>query len=61
MKKKTMRFALAAAMFGSVVQFGGCLSSGIWQDILLNAATELVWDSTAILDFFGDDGPGLFL
>ena len=57
--KKTMKVAVAGMMFGTVMQFGGCLSSGIWSDILLNAATELVWDSDAVLDFFGDDSPGL--
>ena len=59
--KKTVKMVLATAMFGTVIQFGGCLSSGLVQDILLNAATELVWDSTAILDFFGDGPTGLIL
>jgi hypothetical protein len=60
MKNNTLKIGVAAVLFGSVLQFG-CLTRGIWQQILLNAATEFVWDTDAVLDFFGDDGPGLIL
>jgi hypothetical protein len=60
MAKRSLKATMVVAMLGAVFQFGGCIN-GLLPDILLNAATELIWDSDAIFDFFGDDGPGLIL
>ncbi|MCA9252097.1 MAG: hypothetical protein R3E58_09435 [Phycisphaerae bacterium] len=59
MKKRSFKTFAMVTILGSVCQLG-CIGR-ILPDILLNAATELLWDSDAVFDFFGDDGPGLVL
>lgn len=63
MTKKSLKAVVVTGTMGVLLQFGGCFGglNGIWFDVLLNAATEFIWDSDAVLDFFGDDGPGLLL
>lgn len=59
MSKKRFKVFAMVTMLGTVTQLG-CIGR-VLPDILLNAATELLWDSDAVFDFFGDDGPGLIL
>lgn len=60
MSKRSLKVTMMVTMIGTMCQFGGCIGQ-LLPDILLNAATELLWDSDAVFDFFGDDGPGLIL
>ena len=65
MRSKSLRGAVISAIVGSMFLATGCLG-GKWfdrivTDALLSGAYELIWDNDAILDFFGDDSPGLIM
>jgi hypothetical protein len=53
MGKKTLKGAALAAVLGTVLQFGGCIS---WQTLMASAATyaglEFVLDNDGVFDLF---------
>jgi hypothetical protein len=54
---KKFKRSIAVAVLATVFQFGGC--GAVLQDLALSAAWEFIWDNDSVLDFFGDDSPGL--
>ena len=54
---RVMRKTWVALLAGMLFQLGSC--AAVVQDLALSAAWEFVWDNDTLLDFFGDDGPGL--
>lgn len=59
MGKKTMKGAALAALFGTVLQFGGCFGDSWWgrwlSDAVLYATYEFVLDNNAVVDLFTDN------
>lgn len=57
MGKKTVKAAAAIALFGTVLQFGGCIGA-LWKNFASNAVsyavTEFVLDNDAVFDLFAD-------
>ncbi|MHC5109118.1 MAG: hypothetical protein ACYTHJ_04475 [Planctomycetota bacterium] len=62
MKRRSIKKVVLAGVASGWMFTFGCIPWGeIFWDVALNAATELVWDSDVVFDFFGDDAPGLIL
>ena len=57
MGKKTVKAAAAIALFGTVLQFGGCIGSWfnmIWKNLPGAVLTEFITDNDSVFDLFPD-------
>jgi hypothetical protein len=57
MGKKTVKAAAAIALFGTVLQFGGCIGSWfnmIWTNLPGAVLTEFLTDNDSVFDLFPD-------
>ena len=59
MAKAPMKKLSALFLFCSLLQFGGCLSSGVARDFLVEGVThvglEFLLDNNAVFDLFTDN------